>query len=68
MTWEEIQFHYPHQWLLAEAIKAFSKPGRLIVEQLSVDSTFPDSRHKFLLSLGAYIVAAQKTDRKKQGC
>ncbi len=43
MTWEEIQHHYPHQWLLAEAIKAFSESGRRIVEQLSVISTFPDS-------------------------
>ncbi|MCP4350289.1 MAG: hypothetical protein GY795_32855 [Desulfobacterales bacterium] len=43
MTWEEIQCHYPHQWLLVEAIKAFSESCKRIIEQLSVISTFPDS-------------------------
>ncbi len=43
MTWEEIREYYPHQWLLVEAIKAFSESGRRIVEQLSVIRIFPDS-------------------------
>lgn len=43
MTWEEIRRHFPHQWLLLEAIEAYSEPGKRIVKQLSVLNTFPDS-------------------------
>jgi hypothetical protein len=43
MTWEEIRHHFPHQWLLVEAMEAYSEPGKRIVEQLSVLNTFPDS-------------------------
>ena len=28
MQWQEIRSHYPHQWLLIEAIKARSEPNR----------------------------------------
>jgi len=35
MKWEEIRHHFPHQWLLVEAMEAYSEPGKRIVEQLS---------------------------------
>lgn len=43
MQWTEIRQHYPHQWLLLEAIKARSEAGQRILEELSVVDTFPDS-------------------------
>ncbi len=43
MRWEEVREHYPHQWLLVEAIQARSAAGKRIVEQLAVVSVFPDS-------------------------
>ncbi len=43
MNWEEIRSHYPHQWLLVEAIRAYSEAGKRILEQISVVNTFPDS-------------------------
>ncbi len=44
MTWSEIRSHYPHQWLLVEAIQAHSRSraGKRIVEQLAVMQTFSD--------------------------
>ncbi len=44
MKWEEIRNHYPHQWLLVEAIRARSESGKRILEQLAVVSTFSDSK------------------------
>jgi hypothetical protein len=43
MKWEDIRIHYPHQWLLVEAIKAHSESGKRILDQLAVISTFQDS-------------------------
>ena len=43
MNWEKIRHHYPHQWLLVEAIKAHSEAGKRILDQISVVNTFPDS-------------------------
>ncbi len=43
MQWAEIRHHYPHQWLLVEAIKARSEAGQRILEELSVVDTFPNS-------------------------
>jgi hypothetical protein len=40
MTWAEIRTHYPHQWLLIEAIKAYSESGKRILEQISVVISF----------------------------
>jgi len=42
MQWQEIRRHYPHQWLLVEAIKAHSESGKRILEQLTVVNTFSD--------------------------
>ncbi len=43
MTWHEICQHYPHTWLLIEAIKAHSDSGKRILDQMAVISTFSDS-------------------------
>lgn len=43
MTWQKVRQHYPHQWLLLEAIKAHSEPGKRIVSDLSVIDTFSNS-------------------------
>ena len=43
MKWPEIRNHYPHQWLLVEAIKAHSESGKRILEELAVVNTFPNS-------------------------
>jgi hypothetical protein len=41
--WIEIRHHYPHQWLLVEAIKAHSEANKRILEELAVVDTFSDS-------------------------
>ena len=43
MKWAEIRKHYPHQWLLVEAIKAYSKSDKRILEHISVVDVYPDS-------------------------
>ncbi|MFC1976258.1 hypothetical protein ACFLXQ_07655 [Chloroflexota bacterium] len=43
MIWADIRKHYPHQWLLVEAIKARSEANQRILEELSVVGTFSDS-------------------------
>ena len=43
MEWTEIRSHYPHQWLLVEAIKAYSEAGKRILEDLAVVNAFSDS-------------------------
>ena len=44
MQWGKIRELYPHQWLLLEAIKAHTKAGKRILDQLSVINTFSDSQ------------------------
>ena len=44
MKWEAAVRAYPNKWLLFEAIEAFSKNGKRIVEDLSVINSFDDSR------------------------
>jgi hypothetical protein len=43
MVWQDIRKHYPQQWLLVEAIQAYSEANTRILEQLAVVDTFPDS-------------------------
>ena len=43
MEWQEIRDRYPHQWLLVEAIKAYSKAGKRFLEQLTVVNVYPDA-------------------------
>ena len=43
MKWEEIRLHYPHQWLLVEALKAHSEAGKRVLDHIAVSSSFADS-------------------------
>jgi len=43
MQWQDIRQHYPHQWLLIEAITAHSAAGKRVLEHLAVIDTFADS-------------------------
>ena len=42
MDWQDIRKHYPHEWLLVEAVEARSETGKRILEQLAVVNRFPD--------------------------
>jgi hypothetical protein len=43
MQWQEIRHHYPHQWLLIEAIRAHTQNNQRILEEISVIGAYPDS-------------------------
>jgi hypothetical protein len=43
MKWIEIREQYPGKWLLVEAIRAHSKEGERILEEISVVDSFRDS-------------------------
>jgi hypothetical protein len=43
MQWQDLQQHYPQQWVLIEAIKAHSQADKRIIEQLALLGAFPDS-------------------------
>ncbi len=43
MQWQAIRQHYPHQWLLLEALNAHSEGGKRILDQLAVLETYTDS-------------------------
>jgi hypothetical protein len=43
MEWQEIRAHYPHQWLLVEALKARSEDNKRVLERLAVLGSYPDS-------------------------
>ena len=42
MIWTEILRHYPHQWLLVEALLAHSEAGKRQLDELAVIDAFPD--------------------------
>jgi hypothetical protein len=42
MTWDSVRKHLPHQWLLVEAVKAYSENGKRIVEEYSVWNVYPN--------------------------
>jgi hypothetical protein len=42
MTWTDIRRHYPHQWLVVEAIQARSELGKRQLEELAVVDVSPD--------------------------
>ena len=46
-----IRRHYPHQWLLIEALLAHSKEGKRLLDELAVVDTFPDGE----TALRAYL-------------
>jgi hypothetical protein len=43
MQWQDIQKHYPRQWLLLEALKAHGEGDKRILDQLAVLDTYTDS-------------------------
>lgn len=42
MKWKDIRDSYPHQWVLVEAINAYSEPGKRVLEQITVVNAFRD--------------------------
>ena len=51
MRWAEVRDHYPHQWLVVEAVEARSEPGKREIEELSVVDSFADGES----ALRAYL-------------
>lgn len=51
MTWTNIRRHYPHQWLLVEALLAHSDAGKRHLDELAVVDAFPDGE----AALRAYL-------------
>ena len=43
MNWMEVRQAYPHQWLLVEAINAYSDSGKRVLDRLAVLGAFCDS-------------------------
>ncbi|WP_047985878.1 hypothetical protein [Ornithinibacillus californiensis] len=43
MKWEQVRKQYPEQWVLVEAISAYSENSTRYVEELSIISNFSDS-------------------------
>jgi hypothetical protein len=43
VKWEQVREQYPEQWVLDEAISAYSKCSIRYFNELSVISNFPDS-------------------------
>lgn len=44
MKWPEATKIYPDKWLLFEAIEAYSKEGKRIIEDISVINVFDEGR------------------------
>lgn len=51
MTWTDIRRHYPHQWLLVEAVLAHSQAGKRHLDQLALVDAFSDGE----TALRAYL-------------
>jgi hypothetical protein len=51
MTWTDFCRHYPHQWLLVEALLAHSKAGKRLVDELAIVDAFSDGE----TALRAYL-------------
>jgi hypothetical protein len=51
MQWTDIRRHYPHQWLLVEALLAHSESGKRQLDELAVVDAFSDGES----ALRAYL-------------
>jgi hypothetical protein len=51
MQWTDIRRHYPHQWLLVEALLAHSDSGKRRLDELAVVDAFSDGES----ALRAYL-------------
>ena len=43
MRWHEIRERYPGQWLLVEAIGAYTEGGKRVLDQFAIIGSFQDS-------------------------
>jgi hypothetical protein len=43
VKWEKVREQYPEQWVLVEAISAYSENSIRYLEEIAVISSFPDS-------------------------
>jgi hypothetical protein len=51
MQWTDIRRHYPHQWVLIEALLAHSDAGKRQLDELAGVDAFPDGE----TALRAYL-------------
>lgn len=42
MDWQQIREHYPHKWLVVEAIGAHTDKGKRVINRLEVVEVFGD--------------------------
>jgi hypothetical protein len=61
MKWSNLREHYPNQWVLFEALEAYSQDGKRIVESLSFVDTFENSR----CALDYYNLLHQKNPERE---
>ena len=61
MRWEEIREHYPHQWLLVEAVEARSVGNRRVIEDLAVLGVFTNSSE----ALRRYVQSHHRTPERE---
>ncbi len=61
MTWQDVRQHYPHQWLLVEAVQAHTLENQRIIDQLSVLERFEDSR----TAIQAYVAWHRQTPQRE---
>jgi hypothetical protein len=71
MTWTDIRRHYPHQWLLVEALLAHSKSGKRQLDEMAVVNAFPDGEtalraylklHRDIPSRELYVVHSDREE------
>ncbi len=46
MTWEDVKKAYPEQWVLIEAVEAYTEGEKRIVEHMDVIGSFDDDGNK----------------------
>jgi len=47
MNWQQSRGHYPHQWLLIEAVQAHTEADQRVIDNLAVVQTYLDSTSAF---------------------
>lgn len=71
MTWTDIRRHYPHQWLLVEALLAHSTAGKRQLDELAVIDAFADGEaalrsylklHRDFPARELYVVHSDRED------
>ena len=49
MIWEEVKNVYPNQWVIIEAIEAYSEGDKRIIAQMTVVNNYQEDNNKALL-------------------